>query len=278
MIERITSVHNPKVRNALTLQAKSRERRKQKLMVIEGLREITRAIQSGYILKELFVYPGLEKNYQSDQVDLLTSGYPVFEISLPVFNKLAYREGSDGFIAIAEFSELTLDDLKLSNNPLLVILDSVEKPGNLGAVMRTADAASVDGVIICDPLTDIFNPNIIRSSIGCIFSVPVVTASATQVQKWLIQHKIEAYAAALYDNAVSYHVLKYSGPTAFVMGTESTGLSESWLEFCNSKIIIPMKGVADSLNVSVSTAILVFEALRQRNFGLKFQINHKTAK
>jgi RNA methyltransferase, TrmH family len=264
-MEIITSLQNPRIKNVLKLQAKSRERRKQNLMVIEGLREISRAQQSGFVLREIFVYRGLSDAKLLEETITLLDTCQIFEISFLVFEKLAYREGSEGVIAIAETKYLNTSNLVLSERPLLLILESVEKPGNLGAVMRTADAAGIDAVIICDPLTDLFNPNTIRSSVGCIFSVPVLTDTSDHIQHWLKQKGIIAYAAALSTKAIPYHQLDYTSPTAFIMGTESTGLSDSWLKYCKSLVLIPMNGIADSLNVSVSAAILIYEAIRQRN-------------
>jgi RNA methyltransferase, TrmH family len=264
-MEILTSLQNPRIKNVMRLQSKSRERRKQNLIVIEGLREISRAQRSGFVLQEIFIYPGLSTVKLLEESITQGRNCQIFEVSLPVFEKLAYREGSDGVIAIAEARYLKASDLVLSKRPLLLVVESVEKPGNLGAVMRTADAAGIDAVIICDPLTDLFNPNTIRSSVGCIFSVPVVTDSTEHIQVWLKEKGIHAYAAALSPKAKPYHRMDYTLPTAFVMGTESTGLSASWIGFCKEQVVIPMNGIADSLNVSVSAAILIYEAIRQRN-------------
>jgi len=189
----------------------------------------------------------------------------VFDAGIHAFERIAYREGSDGLIALAVPRNLTLNDLKLNPEPLILILESVEKPGNLGAIMRTADAAQLDAVIVCDPLTDIYNPNAIRSGVGCIFSRQVVSCTTTEALAWLKKHKIKIYAAALTDSAVIYHKMDFRGPSAIVMGTEATGLSKEWLDKSDAQIIIPMQGIADSLNVSVSAAVLIFEAVRQRN-------------
>ncbi len=260
-MELITSLHNPKIKNIVLLQEKSRERRKQNLVVVEGFREVGIALAGGYLLKEAF--------YCREIADLDLSAIPVdvrvTEINRPVFEKLAYREGSDGFIALFEPKERKLSDLKLKKEPLIVILESVEKPGNLGAILRTADAVDADAVIICDPLTDIYNPNVIRSSIGCVFSRQVVTCSTAEAQQWLREQKITAYAAELRASS-SYDTHDYRKATAFVMGTEANGLTKAWTDFCNHRIIIPMLGSIDSLNVSVSTAVLLFEAMRQRGF------------
>jgi len=268
MLEKITSPQNARIRNLVLLQLKSRERRKQNSIVIEGYREISRALVCGFTVKELYCCPELGSE---NIIQGLAASYPgivVYFVSVAAFEKLAYREGSDGLIAVAEPINRTLEGLKLGDNPLVIVLESVEKPGNLGAVMRTADAAGVDAVIICDPHTDLYNPNTIRSSVGCIFTRQVVVADSREVIEWMKKLGIRSYAAALIESAESYHLKDFTGPTAFIMGTEATGLSSQWLTSSTSQVIIPMKGIADSLNVSVSTAILVFEAIRQRGFSI----------
>ncbi len=263
MIEKITSSQNPKVKNILKLQQKSSERKAQNLIVIEGLREINLAIKSGMKLKSLFVCSDI---ISIDDINIkLESDTQMFEISKVVFEKLAYRGSTEGLIALAEPKFYSLDNLKLRENPLIIILESVEKPGNLGAILRTADAAIVDAVIICDPLTDIYNPNTIRSSVGCVFTNQVVAASSDETIDWLKEKGIKSFAAAL-TATENYHETNMKGPSAIVMGTEAVGLTDKWLKNTDNQIIIPMSGEIDSLNVSTSTAILVFEAMRQRNF------------
>lgn len=263
MSEPITSARNPRIKNLVLLQQKSRERRKQNRIVVEGLRETGIAASNGFRIMELFVCPDLadEHVYKSISVDA-----PVTLVSRSVFEKLAYREGSDGTIALLEPRWLRITDVKLRPDPLVIVLEAVEKPGNLGAILRTADAVNADAVIVCDPLTDIYNPNVIRSGIGCVFSRQVVACSTDEAQKWLTERKIRSYAAELRASS-HYHIHDYTGPTAFVLGTEADGLTDQWIDFCDDRIIIPMLGSIDSLNVSVSTAVLVFEAMRQRGFG-----------
>jgi len=263
MIEKITSVQNPKIKNIVKLQQKSSERKKQNLVVIEGMREISLAIKSDIQLKTLFICPDIIS--YDDVVSELKFDEQSFEISKDIFEKLAYRDSTEGLIALAEPKQLKLENIELRENPLIIILESVEKPGNLGAILRTADAAKVDAVIICDPLTDIYNPNIIRSSVGCVFTNQVIACSAEESISWLKEKGIKSYAAALTANKY-YHEKDFTQPTAIVMGTEAEGLTEKWLKGADEQIIIPMSGEIDSLNVSTSTAILVFEAMRQRNF------------
>jgi TrmH family RNA methyltransferase len=239
----------------------------QNLFVIEGYREIIRAMASGIEIKELYVCQELDRIGRSQDLMLQDIRMQVIEVGKNAFARIAYREGSDGLIALAVPRNLGLPELKLSREPLILILESVEKPGNLGAIMRTADAADIDAVIVCDPLTDIYNPNAIRSGVGCIFTRQVVTCTSTEALDWLHNQKFHIFAAALSEKALVYHQIDYHGPTAIVMGTEATGLSREWLDKADAQIIIPMKGIADSLNVSTSAAVIVFEAVRQREKG-----------
>jgi len=267
MTDTINSQSNPHIKNILRLQANSRERHSQNLFVIEGYREISRAMDSGIEIRELYVCLELDKQRRSEELYNKDNRMLVFEVGKSAFARIAYREGSDGLIALAVPRNLKLNELKLSLKPLVLILESVEKPGNLGAIMRTADAAGIDAVIVCDPLTDIYNPNAIRSGVGCIFTRQVVTCSSKEAIEWLKIRNIKVYAAALTDQALIYHDIDFRGPSAIVMGTEATGLSSEWLENSDDRIIIPMKGMADSMNVSTSAAVLVFEAVRQREKG-----------
>ena len=187
----------------------------------------------------------------------------MIEVPEALYRKIAYREGTEGIIAEVECRERHLEDLQLSENPLIVVLEAVEKPGNLGAVLRSADAAGADAVIVCDPLTDLWNPNLIRASIGAIFTVPTVAAPSAEVIPWLKRHGIRILTAQLQDSEW-YYETPMTGGTALVMGTESTGLTQQWREAADAHIRIPMCGRLDSLNVSVSAAILLFEAVRQR--------------
>ena len=187
------------------------------------------------------------------------------EVSTAVFNRMAYRNDRDGLIALAEPRRLEFGDLRLRETPLLLVLETVEKPGNLGALLRTADAANLDAVIICDPQTDIYNPNAIRSSIGCIFTMPVVTASSEGAINWLHASGIKMFGTAL-TATHHYHETDFRHPAAIIMGSEANGLSGAWLEGADDLIKIPMMGKIDSMNVSASAAIVIFEAMRQRGF------------
>ncbi|KAF0129716.1 MAG: rRNA methylase [Bacteroidetes bacterium] len=262
----ISSRSNPKIKNIIKLQ-KGSERRKQGLVLIEGKREIERALQAGWIVETLFVCHELSENTFQQIEHQLNANCSIEEVSKEVFEHIAYREGSDGLLAISNPHSLHLSELKLPSNPLIVVLEAVEKPGNLGAILRTTDAAGVDAVIICDPLTDLYNPNTIRSSLGCIFSQQVVASDSKQVIEYLKEKKISIFCTAL-TASTDYLQINYQKPSAIVMGTESTGLSDHWLKASDQNILIEMRGIADSLNVSVSAAIVVFEAIRQRKAGI----------
>lgn len=253
----ITSGQNPKIKHLLQLQQKSAERRKTGLFVVEGRRELEHCMEAGYEVESVFVSEDFREPLLQ-QVDA-----PCHEVSRAVYEKIAYRGSTEGVVAIVRERRLSLDDLQLGEHPLIVVLERVEKPGNLGAVLRSADAAKADAVIVCDPLTDLFNPNLIRSSIGAIFTVPCVACSSEECIAFLQARGIQILTAQLQDSKLYYDTEMRCG-TAIVMGTESTGLTEQWRQAATAHIRIPMLGRLDSLNVSVSAAILLFEAVRQR--------------
>lgn len=252
----ITSKTNPKIKNIIKLE-KASERREQNRILIEGRREIERAVACGFEVDTLFICQDIAKDGAA------ITARSVEEVSLEVFEKIAYREGSDGLLAVAIPKYADLQQFKPKKNPLIIVLETVEKPGNLGAVMRTADAAGVDAVIIADPRTDLYNPNAIRASVGCIFSVPLFACSSEECIKWLKDNKITIYCTYL-KASIDYLDADFKKASAIVMGTEATGISQQWVDAADQNIIIPMNGIADSLNVSVTTAIVTFEAIRQR--------------
>lgn len=255
MPELITSLQNPKVKRLLALQKESSLRRESGIFVVEGRREIQHCLAAGYEIDSLFVCPEI--------TDSVPATAKVFEVSEAVYDKIAYRGGTEGVIAEVKVKERRLEDLQLPDNPLIVVLESVEKPGNLGAVLRSADAAGADAVLICDPLTDLYNPNLIRASIGAVFTVPCIACGSAEAITWLKLKGLQILTAQLQDSSLYYNCNMTKG-TALVMGTESTGLSQQWRDAATAHIRIPMLGSLDSLNVSVSTAILLFEAVRQR--------------
>ena len=256
--ETITSAQNPKIKNLLLLQEKSKARREQGLFVVEGRRELEHCLEGGFQIKTVFYCPEIAGE------EILPPGVPqIIEIPEQLYKKIAYRDSTEGIIAEVAYKSQSLEDLNLPENPLIVVLESVEKPGNLGAVLRSADAAGADAVLIGDPLTDLYNPNLIRSSIGAIFTVPTVAAPSADIIAFLKARGISILTAQLQDSSLYYDVDMRRG-TAIVMGTESTGLTNQWREAADAHIRIPMLGRLDSLNVSVSAAILLFEAVRQR--------------
>ena len=267
MQNQITSLHNDKIKFLNQLKEKSRVRRKEKLFIIEGKREITLAIQGGYEVTQLYYCLSIINS--KDVLSIITTfknKIELFEITLEIYQKLAYRATTEGIIALVVSKDNSIKNFVLpSNNPLILVAEAPEKPGNIGALLRTADAAQLDAVLIADPKTDIYNPNIIRSSVGCIFTNKIATGSTFDIIDFLKKQKIYIYGAAL-QASVDYHTQDYTKPTAIVVGTEATGLSNSFLENTTQNIKIPMSGIIDSMNVSVAAGILLFEAKRQRGF------------
>ena len=257
----ITSVQNPRIKNFIHLQ-KAKERKEQNVFVLEGSKEYVQAITHNYQFAGIFVCPDLISEVHFKALSAgINHDVEVYPVSKEVFEKIAYREGSGGIIALARPKSHSLMDLNLNPNPLLLVLESVEKPGNLGAILRTADAAGIDAVIVCDPQTDIYNPNVVRSSIGCLFSVPLAVCNSDEAIDWLKSGNISVYCTYL-KAAVPYTAVDFSKPSAIVMGTESEGITTKWIVAADQNIIIPMQGSADSMNVSTSAAVVVFEACR----------------
>lgn len=267
MHKQISSLQNPLVKQLLQLQEKSRERKKSGLFIIEGQREIELALKGGYFLKTvLFCSDIIAEESLYSLKEQANSEADFIEITSEIYQKIAYRTTTEGFLAIAESKELSLKELKLnSKKPLILIAEAPEKPGNIGAILRTADAAHVDAVIIANPKTDLYNPNSIRSSVGCLFTNQLATGTTSEIIAFLKEHNIAIYSAIL-QKSVPYHTLDYTSATAIVVGTESTGLSQEWRDAATKNIHIPMQGEIDSMNVSVAAGILIFEAKRQRNF------------
>lgn len=261
-MEVISSVHNPRVKFLLELQQKSSARRKSGLFVVEGRRELMHCLEAGFELDSVFYCP--EMDGREDFMLSLPVGVHSFEVSREVYGKMAYRGSTEGVIAEVRVRHLQLSDLRLPASPLVVVLERVEKPGNLGAILRSADASGVDAVMVCDPLTDLFNPNLIRSSVGGIFSVPCVACSSADCISFLKSAGIQILTAQLQDSHLYYATDMRKG-TAIVLGTESTGLTPQWRIAADAHIRIPMLGQVDSLNVSVSAAVLMYEAVRQRS-------------
>jgi TrmH family RNA methyltransferase len=260
----ITSPQNPKIKTLKKLD-KASERREQGVFVIEGLRELCLADQAGYEITQLFICEELlisDETYSIEKCKL--GGTDIYTIPKEVYESIAYRGTTEGVIATAKPKEHLLDSLKLSANPLILVIEGVEKPGNLGAMLRTCDAVGVDAVIVCDTRTDIYNPNVVRSGIGTVFTSQIAIASAADVISFLKEKGVKTYAADL-TATESYYQKDMSKPTAIIVGDEATGLSPEWVEAADERIRIPMLGRIDSLNVSVSAAVLLYEGLRQRS-------------
>lgn len=259
MKEIITSARNSTIKEIIKLR-KSRERKKNDLIIVDGRQEIIMAKEAGLKIAALFYCPDLSG--QSKQIEGVADNLIMSVIS-SVFKKISYRESPDGFLALVQPVYLRLTDIKLKKNPLIIILESLEKPGNLGAVLRSADAAGVDAVIIIDKKTDIYNPNVIRASLGAVFTKQVVVAETKETKQWLLKNKINVFATTP-EAGKLYTEVDYRCPTAIIAGEEHRGLSKEWLGSGREKVKIPMQGEINSLNVSVSTAVILFEAVRQR--------------
>ena len=277
MHKQLSSLQNPLIKQLVLLQEKSRERRKTGLFVIEGQREIALAIKGGYLLNTLlFCSEIISEEEIFNLKEIANSDTDFMEITSEIYEKLAYRGSTEGVLAIAHTKDLNISNLVISGpfndqtlsgaeGPLILVAEAPEKPGNIGALLRTADAAKADAVIIANPRTDMYNPNIIRSSVGCLFTNQIATGSTSEIISFLKENHINIYCAAL-QASVPYHTCDFKEGTAIVVGTEATGLSDEWLQNSTQNIIIPMQGEIDSMNVSVAAGILIFEAKRQRGF------------
>jgi TrmH family RNA methyltransferase len=261
-MKQITSVQNPFIKSLVLLQEKAKARKQSGTFLIEGQREISIAIKGGYEMETLLFLPEICSETEARK---LSKNADLIEINKEVYQKLAYRDTTEGILAVAKTKSTKLSDLQLSDNPLILVAEAPEKPGNIGALLRTADAANLDAVIIANPKSDLYNPNIVRSSVGCLFTNQIATGTTSEIIAFLKEKKINFYCATL-QNSNPYHVEDYTGPTALVVGTEATGLTQEWRDAATQNIIIPMQGEIDSMNVSVAAAILIFEAKRQRGF------------
>ncbi|MCF3651430.1 TrmH family RNA methyltransferase [Synoicihabitans lomoniglobus] len=264
--EVITSLQNPRVKQLVKLRDR-RPRDAAGQFLVEGYRQIRRALDKGFAPVELYFSPEWFPGDQGNEPELIAAaaaaGARIYQLNKSAFAKVAYRERPDGLLAVLPQWRHTLDDLALSPMPFLLVVEAIEKPGNLGTILRSADAAGVDGLIVCDPVTDLFNPNVVRASTGVVFSVPVVIAESGAVRAWLRDRGIRSVATT--PAATILHTdMNLTGPMAIVMGSEQYGLSDDWLREADDKVRIPMAGQADSLNVAMATIITLFEAVRQR--------------
>ena len=253
----ITSLQNPRVKHLVKLREDKKQRKQDGLMLVEGFDEIRLAISAGHRPQTLLTAPELATR----SIDF--SAAENFTVSRAVFEKISYRDNPDGWLAVFPTPKVLLNDLKLSTSPLLIVAESVEKPGNLGAILRTADAAHVDALIVSDPRTDIYNPNVVRASRGTLFTVPTIEANNQDTLSFLRRNGIKILAAT--PQAVSvYTDQDLREPLAVAVGTEDEGLTDFWMNEADIQVKIPMLGLVNSLNVSIATALIVYEAVRQR--------------
>ncbi len=259
----ITSAQNPKIKQAKKLW-KRRERENTQLFLIEGYRELSRA-QPSVEIESLFICPELFLGTNEPEL-IKQINAPVYSCSPDLFRSLSYRDRPDGLLAIAKQSHRKLEEITPKGNPFYVVAEAIEKPGNLGTILRSSDACGVDGVIVCDRCTDIHNPNVVRASVGTLFTQPVVEADGEQTLQWLKEQGV-AILAATPSAKVEYTEVDLAAPVAIVVGTEQYGLSERWMEEADLQVKLPMLGVADSLNVAMATTLLLYEAIRQRRHG-----------
>ncbi|MBK9257626.1 MAG: RNA methyltransferase [Saprospiraceae bacterium] len=265
IIKQISSAQNPLIKHIQLLTEKARVRKETGTFVIEGIKEISLALQSGYKISKL-LFNASKTDFKDIQnlVQNSVNEIETIELTNDIYSKIAYRESTENIIAIADVKNHALENIRLpEKNPFILIAEAPEKPGNIGALLRTSDAAGVDAVIIADPKTDLYNPNVIRSGIGTLFTNQVITVSSEEVVKFLKMNKITIFTAEL-NASLPYYNCDFKGPCAIVVGTESTGVTQIWLENSDQNVIIPMHGRIDSMNVSVSAAILLFEVVRQR--------------
>ena len=261
-MKHISSVQNPFIKSVVQLQEKARARKQLGTFIIEGKREIELAIKGNYEIETLlFCNDFFDQSF--NPFHFQSKDY--IEISKEVYQKLAYRDTTEGILALAKTKSTLLAAIQLPKNPLILVLEAIEKPGNIGAMLRTADAARVDAVLIADTKCDLYNPNIVRSSVGTLFTNQIAMGTTQEIINFLVDKKINFYSATL-QNSNPYYLENYTLPTALVVGTEATGLSLAWRQQSTQNIIIPMQGEIDSMNVSVAAAILLFEAKRQRGF------------
>lgn len=266
---KITSVQNPKIKQVVKLRDK-RERDQTQSFLIEGYRELSRAVQGGTPLVSLFYSPDhfLGSNENALIQEIHEQGALTLEVNKSVFEKISYRDRPDGLLAVATQTHLTLQDLnyKVSNKrpPFFLVAEAIEKPGNLGSILRSSDAAGVDALLVCDRCTDIYNPNVVRASVGTLFTVPVLEVSSEEAIEWLKNHQITIVATSP-DAQQTFTKADLTGPIAVAMGTEQLGLSDKWIAGADLQVSIPMHGIADSLNVAAATTLLLYEVLRQRS-------------
>jgi len=263
VLKKIESLQNSLIKHIVQLQTKSKVRKQTQTFLIEGVREISLAIRTNYELEKILFTPNIISENEINKI--ISQKIERIQISSEIYKKLAYRNTTEGILAIAKSKILELKNISLPKNPLILVVENLEKPGNIGAILRTADATCLDAVLIAEPKSDMYNPNIIRASLGGIFTNKIAVGTTKEIVSFLKEKQINIYCATL-QNAIYYNKEDYTNPTAFVVGSEDKGVSEWFRNSAKKNIIIPMQGAIDSLNVSVAASILIFEAKRQRNF------------
>lgn len=267
MVIKINSLQNSRIKDAVRLRER-RERNETDLFLIEGYRELRRAVDAGLPLEAFFYSPELFLGENEDLLLQESSVREFFCCTPEVFKKISYRDRPDGLLAIARQNHRSLASLQLSKNPFLLVAECIEKPGNLGSILRSSDAVGVDAVLVCDPMTDIHNPNVVRSSVGTLFTQPVLEADGEETIAFLRREKIAMVAATPHAD-LEYTQADLTGPIAIAVGAEQIGLSDRWMQNADIKVRIPMRGAADSLNVAAATTLLLYEVLRQRTALLR---------
>ncbi len=253
----ITSLQNPRVKQIVKLREDKKQRQREGLMLVEGYDEISLALEAGHTPRTVLSAPELVRRQMKD------TGAETLTVSPAVFEKMSQRENPDGWLAVFSIPQVALEDLKLGDAPLIILAEAIEKPGNLGAILRTADAAGVDAVLVCDPRVDAYSPNVVRASRGTIFTVPVVETKSEQALAYLQERGIQILAATP-SAEIEYTRLDLRGPLAVAVGTEDQGLSTLWMDQAGTRVKIPMMGKVNSLNVSIATALIIYEVVRQR--------------
>lgn len=261
----ITSPQNPRVKNIVRLRER-RERDRSDLFLIEGYRELRRACDGNIKIEEIYFCPELFLGENEEDLieDCEKRGAKLFRCLPGIFQKISYRDRPDGLLGVGVQMKKNLGDLQWEKPPLLLVAEAIEKPGNLGTILRSSDAVGVDGLIVCDRCTDLHNPNVVRASVGTLFTVPVVETTGDETEAWLQENKIQVLAATP-SATLEFTEVDLTGPLAILVGTEQLGLSSRWMEKADIQVRIPMRGVADSLNVAMAATLLLYEALRQRN-------------
>lgn len=261
----ITSAANPRIKQVIALRDR-RDRDATGRFLIEGYREISRAVAGKTAIEQLFFCPELflGANEPALLETASSQGAALIQTTASLFSKISYRDRPDGLLAVATKMNLALDAVPLSATPLIVIAEAIEKPGNLGTIIRSSDAAGVDLVIVANGCTDIYNPNVVRASVGTLFTIPVVETSNEEALSFCTRHHLSLLAATP-EGAALYTDVPMTGPLAIVVGTEQLGLTPFWKRACQTLVRIPMHGAADSLNVAMATTLFLFEAVRQRH-------------